>query len=282
MSIFYRIKVELEILFKVAFHIGSGLEGNAGSDNGIVTDKEDYPYLPGSTLKGIFRSNVEKLLGALSSNVEESTKSDEPKMLWGCGLENGLYQKEKKCIGGGIKDTTYKEANKTYQDSNGKDLSFMKDKCCNVCQLFGSPLNAARIYIDDSYLQNKDEFALSQRNGVGIHRDSGASVDQVKYDYDVANPNLIYKILIEAEQVTQEDMEILSLGLSDWQHAGIRIGGKTSRGLGHAEVKNIDIFTLDMKNKDQRKAYLLEGRMTKQENVEKFFDTYLDELLSRS
>ena len=213
---------------------------------------------------------MERLLGTL--NLDNT---------WACGLENGLYS-QKECVGGDQKICN--EMNEIYQNTDGKDISFLEKNCCDVCKLFGSPLNSSRIYIDDAFLVNPEDFLLTKRDGVGIHRDSGTSVDQVKFNYDVANPELCYKIMIECENTTQKDLQILCLGLSEWKNFGIRIGGKTSRGLGHAEVKegnNIKIWTIDMSDSKQRNEYLLKGKMKQQEDVGKFIEKYVTELLPK-
>lgn len=245
----YRMKIDLDLRFATAFHIGSGMEGEAGSDNGVLVDELNRPIVPGSSLKGILRSTIEKLLGMMRLDS-----------LWTCGLQNGLYG-DKKCIGGGLKDETYKNANKQYQDSDGVKTDLITQNCCSVCSLFGSPLTAGRIYLEDARLKNPDDFVLTKRDGVGIDRDSGTAVPNVKYGYDVANSGLCYAVVIESEQVDDDDSAILGLGLLEWLHAGVRIGGKTSRGLGHAVVEDIAIHTVDIGDAEQRKAYILRGEM---------------------
>lgn len=269
-SVYYRLKIEMKIRFVTAFHLGSGMEGEAGSDNGIMTDPNNMPFLPGSSIKGIFRSTVERLVSAL--RMEK---------IWACGLQNGLYS-TKPCIGGGVakENKTYHEANKQYQESNGDDISLIEQNCCSVCQLFGSPLTAGRLYIDDAFLNNAEDFVLSKRDGVGINRDSGTSMDSVKYDYDVANTGLKYAISMEAQEVTEQEMGLIALGILEWKHAGIRIGGKTTRGLGHAVIEDISVSHIDLSRVDERKAYLLKGEMKRENNVDEFFQEKIDKIIA--
>ena len=270
-SIFYRIQIELGLQFQTAFHLGSGMEGETGSDNGILLDRHTRtPIIPGSSCKGILRSTIEGLVAAL--DLEN---------LWACGLQNGLYHKTKNCIGGDIKGDTYQQANKEYQDSNGQNTSLIEKHRCSVCDLFGSPLSAGRIFIDDAELLQPDDFVLSRRDGVGLSRDSGIAMDGVKYDYDVANPGLFYKLVIEAENVTEQDLVLISLGILEWKHAGIRIGGKTTRGLGHAQIEDIKVLTVDMRDKEQRKSYILKGEMQEQDPLN-FFQQWVNKCMDNN
>lgn len=48
-----------KIIYKIEFydywHIGSGLSGGSAADALVLKDKNDFPYIPGKTLKGLIR-----------------------------------------------------------------------------------------------------------------------------------------------------------------------------------------------------------------------------------
>mgnify|MGYP006294246093 CR=1 FL=1 len=268
--LFYKVSINLKTKFKTAFHIGSGMEGEADSDHGILKDHLNMPFLPGSSLKGILRTTIEKIIGAL--------QAEEP---WACGLQNGLYNKNKKCVNGETDNKgIFKKANEEYQSSNGDNTALIYENLCSVCEIFGSQLSSSKVFIDDAHLRNTDDFVLSKRDGVGIDRDAGVSVDGVKYDYETANPGLEYEINIEAENVTTKQLGVLSVGILEWQHSGIRIGGKTSRGIGHASIEEIAVDTVDLNNIEQRKNYLIEGKKHRVKNAEKFLQDHVDNLIA--
>ena len=56
-----RVKITGNLTFETAFHIGSGKEGELATDMGILKELDGSPVLPGSTLKGNFRTFAERL-----------------------------------------------------------------------------------------------------------------------------------------------------------------------------------------------------------------------------
>lgn len=56
----HRLKLKLSIRFSSKWHTGSG-EGNILTDRLLQRDARGFPYIPGSTLKGVIRENCEKL-----------------------------------------------------------------------------------------------------------------------------------------------------------------------------------------------------------------------------
>ncbi len=63
-----RYVISGKLYFESAFHIGSGSMGDL-SDSGILKDPAGNPILPGSTLKGKFRSTVEKIAFSLKGKA---------------------------------------------------------------------------------------------------------------------------------------------------------------------------------------------------------------------
>ena len=60
MNLGKKIRIEAVVQFVTAFHIGSGRPGETTSDMGVLLDPAGKPILPGSSLKGVFRSTAEK------------------------------------------------------------------------------------------------------------------------------------------------------------------------------------------------------------------------------
>ena len=56
----HTIRIELGLQFQSKWHIGSG-EGSLLTDRLIRRDARNWPYIPGSTLKGVIRESCEKL-----------------------------------------------------------------------------------------------------------------------------------------------------------------------------------------------------------------------------
>jgi len=124
-----KIKITGTLIFDTAFHIGSGKEGELATDMGVLKDEQGWPVLPGSTLKGKFRANSEKLAGYLGASA--------------CLLDRSLSEID--CVG----DQDYfKKINEEFKTIKGErnKLNWLGKHTCSICQLFGSPLQASRIF----------------------------------------------------------------------------------------------------------------------------------------
>ncbi|HHC25089.1 MAG TPA: CRISPR-associated RAMP protein, partial [Desulfobacterales bacterium] len=56
-----KVRITGNLVFETAFHIGSGKEGELAADMGVLLEPDGRPILPGSSLKGNFRSFAERL-----------------------------------------------------------------------------------------------------------------------------------------------------------------------------------------------------------------------------
>lgn len=54
--------IKYEVTFHTDWHCGSGLAAGADVDALVVKDKDDMPFIPGKTIKGLVREAVEELL----------------------------------------------------------------------------------------------------------------------------------------------------------------------------------------------------------------------------
>ena len=162
----------------------------------------------------------------------------------------------------GVKCTSdvnyYRTVRETYQEALQKGLQdrlqWIKENTCDVCELFGSPMQASRLCISDGLL--KEWASIVQvRDSVVIDRDSQTAVNGLKYDYEVIPPSSRFEICIDLENPTDQDTALLGAALFEW-HAGSSIGGFTSRGLGRFHLENIQLTGVDMTDIEQRVKFL--------------------------
>ena len=257
-----KIRVSGKLAFKTAFHIGAGREGTLGTNMGVLKDFDGVPLLPGSTLKGIFRSTAEKLAEHFN--------------LWACFFDLSLNnEKTRYCIS----DEKYRthedtknelEALKKAECSEEKMWEWINSHTCDVCKIFGSPMLASRIFFSDATLE---EWAgnVSIRDGVSIDRDSETAVDKAKYDYEVVPRGATYSFAVEIQNYEDAEIVLIAAVISEWEN-GLRIGGFTSRGMGKCKFTLNKVETLDYADTNQLKNYLLKKEM-KQDNA--FFDNKL-------
>lgn len=234
-----RNRLTASLVFDTAWRIGSGKEGETMSDLGVVLDPNGQPVLPGSSLKGKLRSTCETLSHAL-------------------GLRACMLNHDASGVRCTSDVTYYSRVREDYREALRKGLQnrlqWIDDNTCDVCKLFGSPLQAGRLWVSDGMLA---EWAavVQVRDGVVIDRDSQTAVDGLKYDYEVVPPGSRFQICIDLDNPTDQDMALLGAALFEW-HAGSSLGGFTSRGLGRFRLEGIQLAGVDMSDPAQRVKFL--------------------------
>ncbi|MBI2470385.1 MAG: CRISPR-associated RAMP protein [Planctomycetes bacterium] len=258
-----KIKASGRLDFETAFHIGSGNTGTLGTKMGVLKDFDGIPVLPGSTLKGIFRSTAEKL----AEHFE----------LWACFFDLSLSNiNDKFCISDENyrnNENTKKELDELKKNSEGAEKNmwdWINKNTCDICKIFGSPMSASRIFFSDAKLEDWAGNVLI-RDGVSIDRDSETAIDQAKYDYEVVPRGAAFSFAIEIQNYEDNEIALIAAVISEWEN-GLRIGGFTSRGMGKAKLTLQKVETLDYANPEQLKNHLLNKKM---EQDNSFFNNKL-------
>ncbi|MEW6212951.1 MAG: CRISPR-associated RAMP protein Csx7 [Acidobacteriota bacterium] len=219
------LKGELETL--TAIRIGASKSTSPTEpDLPVVKDALGYPYIPGSSFKGVLRSHTEAMLrGILGEDVSlvcNPTNNDE----WCIPAGRGKQGRK------GIEQL--KENNKTDAQYTEKILSVS----CLICQLFGSPWLASRLQVRDLLVVEKTWFGqFQERNGVAIDRGKEVAAEGKLYDFEVvpAGTRFTFTALVENAEAWQLGM--LMAGLRPFQTGDIAIGGARSRGLGLVKLR---------------------------------------------
>jgi CRISPR/Cas system CSM-associated protein Csm3 (group 7 of RAMP superfamily) len=137
--------------------IKSGIEGGADPsvpDMQFVRSGGSL-YIPGSSLKGVFRSYAEKIVRTVGAECCNPFDNDDKSPTCFCG----------KKLGQGDGSTIYK-------------------KSCLICRLFGSTSMASRIKFNDAYPADGHNPTTETRTGVAIDRILG-SVAHGPFDFEV-------------------------------------------------------------------------------------------------
>lgn len=238
-----RVKITGRIIFDTDFHIGSGREGLLATDMGVLLDEHDRPILPGSTIKGLFRTAAEHLAPHLTLSA--------------CLLDSSLSGVN--CI---TEESYRKKHHQEFKDlaTEKQKLVWLSQHVCDVCTLFGSPYKGSRIYFSDGTLIAGGD-SVQIRDGVCIDRDSGTARHGMKYDFEVTSRETEYTISIELENPTTAELALIGAVVAEWEQ-GFRIGGFSSRGLGLARFTDVAVRAVDYSDREQFKAYLLKKEMT--------------------
>lgn len=198
--------------------IKSGIEGGADPripDMNFVRSihpetKETTVYLPGSSLKGTFRSYAEKITNTV-----------------------GL-----KCVDVVAKPDDYKDLQ---EESKGADDIIYKNSCC-VSKLFGSQIFASRIKFKDAFPEG--EVKIENRTNVSINRVL-SKVQAGPFNLEVVTSGKFQcNIFLRNFELWQ--VGLLGLVFRDLSQEKIKIGYAKTRGLGDVKIDfdemEIDIF----------------------------------------
>ncbi|MEM2352069.1 MAG: CRISPR-associated RAMP protein Csx7 [Thermoproteota archaeon] len=209
-----------------------------GTDLPVLRDAEGLPYIPGSSIKGVVRTQMERVLRTLE--------------VGGYGIEDGSsitplracdpLSKEKSCVNG----NRIKELRKEYTTEEML-TSKVWEESCTACRIFGSPWLASRVYFKDSKISNKDELVrlFEIRDGVAIDRDLGTAKGGLKFDFEVVPAGAKFYVEIVGENMKPWEVGLLLLSIKPWERGEMCIGGKTTRGLGWGRLENLRVQLVD-------------------------------------
>jgi len=236
---FNRIVLRGTLSLLSGLHIGCGRAiGISGTDLPVLKDGTGQPFIPGASLKGVLRSNIEAFLRSFQTKT------------------NGLACF---CVGDkASKETESKEAlaygpcitNKQKEElitRSDADAAFW-DKSCWVCRAFGSPWIASKVQIIDMPVVSKWRSELLRvRDGVAIDRESETAQTQMKFDFEVVPPGVQFGFEVLIENPEDHEMGMLILGLDMLNEGLALLGGNKSRGLGRVRIDIEEISELTPK-----------------------------------
>ena len=242
-----RYVFEGRLVMDTALHLGGGRETITATDSPILRDAGGQPFIPGSSLKGAFRSAVERLAPALgyrscallsdeancfTMTTNKSLKDDYQQMASRVGRETGMTE--------------------------DRLMAWLDENLCDTCRLFGSTVVASRVRFADLPVAQDSWLGISQvRDGVGINRDTERAEDRIKYDFEVVPPGTAFLFNMVVENPTPADKALLAIGLAEFESGMVPMGGIRSRGLGRCRLIVGPINHWDFTDADALKAYLL-------------------------
>ncbi len=200
-------------------------------------------YLPGSSLKGVFRSHIEKIIRTLKDGivcnlfVRTEPDSENNQLVCpnytevSCGDKFEVRQKEAIAV--------RKVQWRRYPQKEDLSNEAVYLDSCPVCRLFGSTSFIGRVAISDAYLAKGSQQKTEQRDGVGIDRFTGgaATASGAKFDLQVVSSGVDFETDIYIRNFEVWQLGILMLIVTDLEDGLIRIGSGRSRGLGNVKAK---------------------------------------------
>lgn len=181
----------------------------------IKTNKDGHlvPYIPGSSLKGVFRSYAESILEASCDIV-------------GKNREYTRDGKRKKCLS--QKDSSYKD----------KDGKARYTESCMVCKLYGSDVLKSRITFSNAY--PIEECKIETAGLTAIDRVKGGAKSGALRDIEYVGYG-VFKGKISLKNFEPYQVKLVLDSLMALEMGEIHLGSYTSKGFGELNVKSLDL-----------------------------------------
>ncbi|WP_434297088.1 type III CRISPR-associated RAMP protein Csx7 [Clostridium sporogenes] len=177
-----------------------------------IYNGEPKPVMPGSSIKGVFRSRIERLLynlaGCRCCNIFDRKGSNNCKIKYNDKKDSGVYK--------------YK-------------------KSCPACKMFGNLGLKGRVQFKDAFIED-DKYKLGRRTNVGIDRITGAAVKGALFDPEVLEEGT-FKCTIKIENYFKWQLKLILYVLEEINAGYVTFGASTSRGFGNMEFDNFKIIS---------------------------------------
>jgi CRISPR-associated RAMP protein (TIGR02581 family) len=207
-------------------------------------------YLPGSSLKGVVRSHLEKICRTLNPQVvcDPFTRTADVCEVRGgrltcpqfpevaCGDKFELREKGELRV----EDRTWHRAK-----SKVSSAAAYRDSC-PACRLFGSTSFIGRLSITDAYLTDAGPGRTETRDGVGIDRLTGGAAHGAKFELETVSSGVSFETQILLRNFECWQLGMLLVAIADLHDGLVHVGSGRSRGLGAVtgDVRELSIHTL--------------------------------------
>mgnify|MGYP000874524139 CR=1 FL=1 len=197
--------------------IESSLFVKSGQDNSLNPSASDStyiktyrngkyePFIPGTSLKGVFRSRAERILRNNGA----------------CDIVN-----RKVCLDDKTADKEKLNGKERYQ------------KSCPVCKLFGSMALKSRISFSDAYVNGS--YKVNNRTCVGIDRITGASKTGALYNIEYVEDG-IFEEKITIENFEPWHIKLIMHLIEDMNEGFLTLGSLSSKGFGKVRAENLTL-----------------------------------------
>jgi len=236
-----RWEITADLVAETGLRVGAGGETSlpTATDLPVLKDARGHPFIPGSSLRGVLRSHIERIVRAL-----------EPYAGNGRGA----------CVVGVetcIPERADEEQGETGERGRAEQVW---KRSCRVCRVFGNTRLASRVRIADlPLIETETTSYVEVRDGVAIDREKETVIH--KYDFEAVPTGVRFRLSIVADNLTPVERGLLWLGLREMQRGHIHLGGFKGRGLGQVTLEKLELRLVEASDRATLRAYLLEGVM---------------------
>ncbi len=214
--------------------------GRSGFDHAPVLaayEKGAKPVLPGSSLRGVLRSQAERIARTLATfaawDGAQDAESRKTMFLTRCPACNPLTTKSDDPV---ASCNSLIKAELSSDERRKLEQQGAEEKLCLACQLFGSTWNGSRLRVEDApFVGEKVEIKVL--DFLAIDRFTGGGRDTAKFDALVLwKPKFRVRLFLE----NPEPWELgwLALALRDLRDGLITVGFGAAKGFGQCQIED--------------------------------------------
>ena len=216
------VKIVIEPIDPVLIKSGyATIDGAKMAPVSTFKDGKDTYYFPGTSLKGVLRSHLERIARTLKQGsvcIPYYDKRNKKDMI--------PVSAEQESFGCGFRSR---------QDGSPNSSSAAYADSCAACRLFGSLKFGGRFSISDAYPLPGHNLTTERRDGVAIDRFTGGTVRGALFDLQVLVGGK-FEANLRLTNFEFWQLAALNLLLSDLADEMITIGSGRSRGLGRVRI----------------------------------------------
>lgn len=230
--------------------VGAGREAPLSSLVDLAVIRIPYkgmevPYIPGSSLKGVFRSWATAIVKSRGEKACSGLVADtcmDALTEW-----EGEVMELRRWVERLIKEGKSEEA-----------MRMFFNNACILCKVFGAPGYIGKARFSDAYPidynGNIIPFSFGSRTGIAIDRRTGAVSRRALYTVEFVEPGAKFKFAINCLNLPNYALGLLSSILRMMNEGYVKIGGFKTRGFGSVKLENLRFSSRDL---DQvRKPYM--------------------------
>ena len=184
------------------------------------------PYIPGSSLKGVFRSTAILLANqkglTVCSGLSEQTCMDQ-EYHESCRVKKLLEKIQEEMENGNVSGA----------------IGLFHERACLLCKVFGAPSFRGHAEFCDSYPVNENgdvqDVPVGVRAGIAINRRTGAVRQYYRVEY--VEPGARFKFSIRTTNLPNYALGLLAKVVRMLNDGWVRIGGFKTRGFGEVRVE---------------------------------------------
>lgn len=227
--------LDAELVNLSPLRIGSGREPPLGSivDLAVIRIRREgrlEAYIPGSSFKGLFRSQCETLVRMKNPRVEPCS-----------GLTKNTCMDIRKTAEGVTLHTAVQTKLRTRNSKEAMELFF--HNACLLCKVFGAPSYAGRISFSDAYLLSDAHYGV--RTGIAIDRRTGAVFGGSLYQVEYVEPGARFSFSLRFRNLPNYAVGMLARTITILNNGELRVGGFKTRGFGQVKLESLTLRYMD-------------------------------------